>query len=58
MSMCGSHLMITHAVDCPRTHTEWSYATGKLMPPENVSKLWGLTEAIDDYLAKKEGVGV
>ena len=50
--------MITHAVDCPRAHTEWTYATGRQMPSENISKLWELTEAIDDYLAKKEGVGL
>ena len=58
MSMCGLHLMITHAVGCPRAYTEWTYATGREMPPENVSKLWELTKAIEDYLAKKEGVGV
>ena len=32
---CGSHLMMTHAVGCPRGHVQWFYANGMQMSQRN-----------------------
>ena len=45
---CGSHLLATHAMGCPREHVQLFYADGRQMEHKNAELLMELAGVLNE----------